>query len=504
MTHRIAFARINQETNALSPVATTLDDFRATHFLDSGELRRAVAPGGDEVPQMFRRAELAGFMDAAAAHAADVEPVPLFSAWAVASGPLTRATFDALVEKLVNDLRAAGRVDGVYLSLHGAMGVQGVADPEHEILAAARSVVKGAPIVASYDLHANLTKARVEASDALLSYRTNPHRDHVRVGRRAGEMLIGMLQGKVRPAVAWRSLPMILGGGLTIDFLPPMLPVFLRARWMERDAAVLAPSVNMCHPWNDHPSLGWSTSVVTNGDPGLADRLADELAEMCWARRHRLPPIFSPPREAIRKARDARLARKLGVVMMADLSDVVTAGAPGENTALLKALLDEGRGMISYVPLRDPAAIAELWDRPEGSEVEVSVGGKLDPKRGDPLLVRGRIQRKGRFPGFERMMVLAAFDVRLTLVEGPAIVIKPSFYRQIGLDPWKADVIVVKNFFPFLLFFAPMNRKTILVRTSGVTDLDAARELTFDGPVHPFDPVAEWRPADARRRGLQA
>lgn len=502
MTQRIAFARINQETNTLSPVKTTFEDFKATHYIEDEALLRAVSPGGDEVPQMFRRAELAGFVDAARAHARDVEPVPLFSAWAVASGPLTRGAFDALVERLVDGLRKAGRIDGVYLSLHGAMGVDGVKDPEKEILAAARTVVGQSPIVASYDLHANLTKERVEASDALQSYQTNPHRDHVRVGRRCGEILIGMLRGRVHPTVAWRSLPLILGGGSTIDFLPPMLDVFLRMKWMERERAVLGTSVNMCHPWNNHPALGWSTAVVTNRDMALAERLADDLAERCWAKRGQQPPTFATAEDAVRRARDARIARRLGVVMIADASDVVTAGAPGENTAILKVLLEEGRGMVSYVPLRDPAAVAELWEIPEGREVEVSVGGKLDPKRGEALSVRGRIQTKKRLPGFERMVVLACGDVRLVLVEGPAIAIRPSFYRDLGLDPWRADVIVVKNFFPFLLFFAPMNRKTIFVRTSGVTDFDAARELTFDGPVHPFDSVGDWRAADKRRRGI--
>ena len=71
----------------------------------------------------------------------------------------------------------------------------------------------------------------------------------------------------------------------------------------------------------------------------------------------------------------------------------------------------------------------------------------------------------------------------------------------VGLDPWKADVIMVKNFFPFLLFFLPMNRKTIFVRTRGVTDFDAAFGLTFDGPVHPRDHVEDWRARDRERRG---
>jgi microcystin degradation protein MlrC len=498
---RIAFARINQETNALSPVLTTLRDFETCHYLEGDALLRACGPGCEEIPDFFRRAELAGFVRACRARRVDVEPVPILSAWAVASGPLSRETFDALLTRLTGRLRAAGRVDAVYMCLHGAMGVVGVRDPEKEILDAVRSVVGGAPVAVTYDLHANLTKERVERADVLQSYQTNPHRDHARVGKRAGEMLLGMLEGTLRPAVAWRSLPMVLGGGNTLDFLPPMLPVFLRMKWMERARGAVAASVNMCHPWNDHPALGWSTSIVTNGDPDLAERLADELAELCWQRRHDLPPRFASASEAVARAKRARLARRMGVVMMADASDVVTAGAPGESTALLRALLEEGRALRAYFAMRDPAAVEELWSRPHGTKLEVALGGRLDPARGEPFVVRGEITRKVSRPGLERMIVLAVHEARVVVTEGPALAIRPSFYRDVGLDPWRADVIVVKNFFPFLLYFAPMNRKTIFVRTSGVTDFDAARELTFDGPVHPFDAVADWREADRRRRG---
>jgi hypothetical protein len=59
---------------------------------------------------------------------------------------------------------------------------------------------------------------------------------------------------------------------------------------------------------------------------------------------------------------------------------------------------------------------------------------------------------------------------------------------------------MVKNFFPFLMFFLPYNRKTIFVRTHGTTDFDAAFGLTFDGPVHPRDRVDTWRERDHARR----
>src|SRR5690606_30973580 len=152
--------------------------------------------------------------------------------------------------------------------------------------------------------------------------------------------------------------------------------------------------------------------------------------------------------------------------------------------------------------VRDPAAIEALWPREPGAEVALPLGGALDPASSPPLPVAGRLVAKHVRPGFGRVAVLAIGDVRAVVTEGPAMVMKPSFYRDVGLDPWKADVVVVKNFFPFLLFFLAMNRKTIFVRTRGVTDFDAAYRLTFDGPMHPRDPVDDWRERDRQRRGL--
>ncbi len=497
---RIAFARVMQETNALSPVPTELADFDASHRLVGEELLRA-ASDGPEVAGFFKRAELAGFVQAARARRSEIEPVPILSAWASSGGPLSPACFDALEARLVEGLRAAGPLDAVYLALHGAMGVLGVADCETRLLRSVRAAVGGVPLVVSHDLHGNLTRARVEACDALVAYQTNPHRDHARIGRKAGALAIGMALGELRPVTAWRSLPMILGGGKTIDFLAPMRPVFRRMRRAEKSGEVLAASTLMVHPWNDDPGLGWSTLAIAEHRAD-AERVADELAEMCWERRHEQPPAFPGPTEAIATARRARVRRKLGCVMMADASDVVTAGAPGDSTHLLRALLAEGGGLLTYAAVRDPAAVTELWPRAVGEVVELAIGGGLDPARSTPLPVRGTIAGKHERHGFLRSIVLAVEHLRIVIVEGPAMVMRPSFYTEVGLDPWRADVVVVKNFFPFLMFFLPYNRKTLFVHTRGATDFDAAFALTFDGPVHPRDEVGEWRSRDALRRGL--
>jgi microcystin degradation protein MlrC len=498
---RIAFARIAQESNALSPVATQLADFESAHYLE-GDALLAAATDGPEVAGFFKRAELAGFIRAARARKAEIEPVPIVSAWAASGGPLERACFEALEQRLVEGLRNAGRLDALYLCLHGAMGVLGVPDPESRLLAAARTVIGNAPLIVSHDLHGNVTRERVARADAIVAYHTNPHRDHARTGRKAGELAIGSALGELKPQMAWRSLPMLLGGGTTIDFLSPMRPIFSRMKRAERSGEVLAASTFMVHPWNDDPALGWSTLCVSDGDARAADRLADELAELCWAARTKLPPELSNATDAIDAARSAKLRRKLGCVVMADASDVVSAGAPGDSTHLVRALLERATGMLVYAAVRDPNAIAQHWAREPGDVIATQLGGSLDPTRSSPLAVRAAVVGKYDRAGFGRTLVLAIDHVRLVVTEGPALVMRPSFYTEVGLDPWRADIVVVKNFFPFLMFFAAYNRKTIFVRTSGATDFDAAFGLRFDGPMHPRDRVDDWRERDKLRRAV--
>lgn len=509
---RIAIGRVAQETNALSPIPTELADFRAMHYLEGAAVLEACRRDRVEAPGFLKNAELSGFVQRVA-QIGDVELVPTISAWAVPGGPLSPTCFGHLREALVERLRAAGPLDGVFLSIHGSMGVIGDRDPETTLLRAVRDAVPDVPVAATLDLHANLTRARVETGVIFFAYHTNPHRDHAARGARAADVLVRAARGEVRPVTAWRSLPMMLGGSPTLDVVPPMRAIYGRCKRLER-TGVLSANVLMCHPWLDMDVVGWSTLVVTDGDATRAESLADELAERCWNVRHRLPEPFPTPSEAVEQARRARLARKLGTVVLADASDVTTAGAPGDSTALLRALVEEGAGLTSYVAVRDPETARELAAMPEGSAVDVEVGGHLDPARQRPYRVRGTIARvrddaghgkrvridvagpEGREPGAEDARV------HLVVTEGPAFNLKPSFYADMGLRPHHADVIAVKNFFPFRLFYAPYARKTIYVRSGGTTDLDAAYTIPFDGPIHPRDHVEDWRPTDRRRRGL--
>ncbi len=500
---RLAYARIAQETNALSPLRTELDDFHRVHYLEGDELAAVCVPGKTEAEGFLKNAELSGFCQGCRSQRVAIETVPLVSAWAVPAARLSTECMDTLSERLETLLRAAGPVDGVYLCLHGAMRSEESTDPDGELIAMVRAIVgESVPVVVSLDLHAVITPLKVERADALCAYKTNPHRDHKSVGKRCAQLLIDFVLKKRKPAVAWRSLPMLLGGGTTLDFLQPMRTVFKRMKEMEKDPRVLDVSAFMSQPWHDHPDLGWASYVVTDDDPDLAETLADELAELLWATKDVPPPAFDSVEQGIVKARAAKVARQLGAVFFCDTSDVVTAGAPGENTEVIRGLIKGASDLNCLAALRDEDAVESLYECPIGSGVEVTVGGKIDPEVTSPLTLEGILVGCGETTGFGRAVVVRQGKVSVCITEKSPAVMKPAFYQELGLSVLKADIVVVKNFFPWRLFCALYNRKSVNIQTRGITDLDAAKVLEFEDPMHPMDEILDWRIADQRRRSL--
>ncbi len=504
---RLAYARVMQESNAFCKVPTTLADFERTHMLEGDELyRRTESRLVREVPGFVRNAELTGLLRAVKRFGkGQIEPVPILSAWAISGGPLARACADELERRLVLGLEDAlrnGPIDGMFLALHGAMSSDGEPDIEGRMLESVRNVIgPKVPLSVTFDLHGLLTSRKMSQLDFLSAYRTNPHRDHRRTGLRAGRMLVRTMLGEPRPFRAWRSLPTISSGGSGVDFLKPSSAIFSLMKKIENEAGVIDVSLFICHPWNDHPGLGWSVAAFATTQ-SKADEVADRIADAAWELRDAEPPRFLEADEAIERIRRERLRRALGTICVCDASDVVGAGAAGENTRLLSALLGAS-DLKSYVPLRDAVAIESLWGRPEGESVTLTVGGRFCSEDNPPLEISGRIGRQLDTEAFGKIVVMDLEHVKLVLTEGAPLVMKPEFYRQVGLDPLRADVTVVKSFFPFRIFFFAENRLALYVKTRGATDLDRVRSLRFEGPVHPVESLSSWRELDkARRRGV--
>src|SRR5207244_7675252 len=176
--------------NTFAPTKATYDDF--VH----GGGWPAMALGADVLKTMHSiNVGLAGF--AAQAKNNGWEMVPTISCGASPSAHVTKDAFERIGGVMIDGITAAGRLDAVYLDLHGAMVTEHLDDGEGEILARVRKVIgKDLPLVVSLDLHANVTPAMVEHAEALIAYRTYPHVDMAETGRAAARHLALLLRTK--------------------------------------------------------------------------------------------------------------------------------------------------------------------------------------------------------------------------------------------------------------------------------------------------------------------
>src|SRR6202790_5254472 len=201
---RIAVGGFLHETNTFAPTKATYADF--VH----GGGWPSMTQGADVLKTMRHiNVGLAGFVEQA--EALGWELVPTIFAAASPSAHVTEDAYERIARAIVDGIRNAGPLDAVYLDLHGAMVAEHLDDGEGEILARVREVIGGdLPLVASLDLHANVTPEMVEHADALIAYRTYPHVDMADTGRAAARHLALLLGSKQKLAKAFRQLPFLI------------------------------------------------------------------------------------------------------------------------------------------------------------------------------------------------------------------------------------------------------------------------------------------------------
>ena len=495
---RIAIGRITHESNSFFREGTPLQAFAS--FGDGLML------GADLLDKPERRDEVTGFLDVFR-RSGPVEAVPLLSTTTPPSGLVTDDAAKALEDILRRQLRQAGPVDGVCVSLHGAMSGETIADLDGHFLQVIREETgPDIPVVCSLDCHAVVTRQMIELCTALTAYRTHPHTDLVETGARAATILLDVLSGETRPVMRCCKMPVLFGDSGTIT--EPLGGLFRELAGWDRNEGVIACSLCPAYPYQDVPEQGWTAVAVTDGDEELADRLARQLAGKVWNARHELLPApMLSPEEAMAEA-----ANTPGYpIVITDSADNVGAGAPGDTPAILRAVLERraaADGLV-LIHIPDAAAVAATKTAKPGDTVCVEVGGKRDPRFGTPVPVSGKllcvtegsITDDGRFgdlPTIDvgRIVCLAIDNVRLVLTEKVIQGPQPSLFRKLGIEPFDAKIVVVKSGIGYEVTYGPVAEAIIHADCPGA----GARNLghfTFERvprPIFPLDPELEWQP----------
>jgi microcystin degradation protein MlrC len=496
--NRILFAGLFHETHTFVPTRTPLSDFT---------IRR-----GDEV--LARRGDgstLDGFMEVADGAAWEIVPVADYGA--LPAGTVEHAVFEAFWRELEDALRRELRVglDGIWLALHGAMVTTECEDPEGELLGRIRQVpgAERLPLFGVFDLHATFTPAMARHANALVAYRENPHTDARESAMRSASLLARALETGSLPRMKSRGAPVVWPPTGTGTADRPMRDLEDLARRIEtEDPNIWAVNVIGGYSFSDVPEAGVSFSLVTTGSDEKADAALARLVETAVALRE-----FGVPREwdldaAIAKIRNHRG----GPVILIEPADNIGGGAPGDCTAILRALLRHKVGNAA-VAIADPGAVASLEDAAPGERRRLSIGGKGSALDEGPVDVEATFVSRsdGRFTLEDRNSHLAAVQgvnfnmgpcAVVTVGDGITVLLTtrktPPFdlaqLRSQGIVPESLSVIAVKAAVAHRRAYDPIAVGSYTVTTPGpcTSDLTRLPYRRLRRPIFPLDPP--WRP----------
>jgi len=432
-----------------------------------------------------------GFIDAAKARGWTLLP----SCWAgaIPSSFVTHDAFERIADTVCDDVRqalAGGGLDGIYLDLHGAAVAEQAADSEGELLARLRAIVgPDLPIVASLDLHANVTRRMLALADALVAYRTYPHVDMAATGELAAELMARRLQAGRKQPLHARRLPFLIPLNAQSTWMQPAQALYAQLQALDRESGALL-SFCMGFPASDFEEC--APMVWGHGERAEAavERLYAAVAEPTQWRLDILPA-----REAVTQA----LALADGAakpVVIADTQDNPGAGGDSNTTGLLHALLAQGAGrrypgQVALGLLYDPAAARAAVEAGVGAELDLALGTAVPTFTGQPSdpPVRARCKvvavSDGRCTLTGPMMrglsvtlgASACLDVdgvRVAVVSGKKQLLDRELLRMVGIHAEQMRLIVVKSSNHFRADFTPHASAVLVAKAAGPMAADPA------------------------------
>lgn len=473
----ILVAGFQHETNTFAPSKAGYDNFVR------GEGFPAMVRGQDMLALRSVNIPAGGFINAIQARGHSVHPV----IWAGASpsAHVTRDAFERIAGEIVDAARA-GRYDAIYLDLHGAMVTEHLDDGEGELLARVRQVVgPDVPVVASLDLHANVTAQMLQEADALVAFRTYPHVDMADTGEHAARLLLDRIAAGSRWTRHVRRLPFLIPINGMCTMLQPSQGVYNTLAQLEQTPGVASMSFAPGFPAADFPECGpvvWAYGT----DAAAVEQVTESLYRQVLELEPQWSPDFLEPADAVRRAQ-ALAAGARRPIVIADTQDNPGAGGDANTTGMLRALVDADAQNAALGLLYDPEAVRAATAAGIGQTVTLSLGGQSGvagdaPFTGD-FVVETLSPGKLRFDGpmMHGMEVdlgavagLRIGGVRVVVSASKAQMLDRNLFCVGGVQPEEMGILVVKSSVHFRADFQPIAHEVLVAKAPGPMQADPA------------------------------
>lgn len=473
---RILIAGFQHETNTFAPSRADYDNFVR------GEGFPAMSRGDAMLALQDVNIPAGGFIAETLALGHTLLPV----VWAAAS-PSAHVTRQAY-ERIAGEITEAAvqlAPDAIYLDLHGAMVAEHIDDGEGELLSRLREIVGArVPIVASLDLHANVTERMLTMADGLVAYRTYPHVDMSDTGRACARLLAKIASGQRLTRVS-RRLPFLIPVNAMCTLMAPAQQVYERIAALEAGMGMASMSFTPGFPAADFPGCGpvvWGYAEDASAARRAVDALYASIAddEAAWSIELLAPDVAV--REAMRIAIGASRP-----VVIADTQDNPFGGADSNTTGMLRALIDNHAVDAALGLLYDPAVARLAHEAGVGATITCALGGQSGVAGDAPLHATFEVVHlsDGRCVFEGPMMTGSQVDVGPSAclrIGGVSVVVSSAktsmndrnLFRMAGIVPERMKILVNKSSVHFRADFGPIAEAILVAKAPGPMAADPA------------------------------
>ena len=430
---------------------------------------------------------------------ADIELIPTLHAHGWPGGVVERSAYENFRKEILDGIKNAGKLDGIYMDMHGALHVEGYEDAQASLIKEIRELAgKDVIISGSFDLHGNPSGEFVENIDLMTAYRTAPHRDGVETKARAAKMLVDALKFGWKPHIEYVVIPILVPGEKSITEVEPLHSIYTQIPDIPKIEGLIDASIFAGYCWADLPRSAMRVFVVAKDKKysGAAKDEASRLAQQIWNCREKL--VLDVPSGPVDEMIEKSEEYTGKTVFISDSGDNTTAGAPGDNTQVLDALLKHKSKNALVAGIVDPEALKACVAAGIGESIGLKLGGIIDNVFAKPLDINGKvlfISPDSLMSGNRGAAVVETDGVKTVILKTRRSFVEIKDFREVELNPLDFKIVVVKlgYLFPELRDIAPVH---LMALTSGFCNLDIAT-LPFKDvhrPIFPLDKDMIWKP----------
>ena len=425
---------------------------------------------------------------------------PSMTGKAIPGGVVTKEAYELMVTDLIERTKKTLPLDGLFFDIHGAMNVEGMYDPEGDLIERIRQVVGNKTIIStSMDLHGNVSEKLAMYSDLITCYRMAPHEDAMESKQRALDNLIERVKsnnGKPKYK-AWIPVPILLPGEQTSTRVEPGKSLYGKVSHIADMEGVIDAGIWVGYAWGDAPRNHAVVMAVGDNKKNVTEG-AEELAKHFWDVRDEFD--FVAPTTTLKKSLSKgfeylnnRITEKPFII--SDMGDNPTAGGAGDVTWTLNKLLNrpefknENGPELIYASIPGPDLINNALEAKIGDYVEGYVGAIVDDRYSPPIKIRGKlISIKSGDMNAEVEAVIQVGSIKVIVTKKRKPYHYLSDFTDLALDPSKTDILVVK-----IGYLVPelydIRGDWIMALTPGGVDQDLYRlgYKNIKRPMYPLD-----------------